>query len=151
MTAVSDGFIVSFVKRFDPDGTVPTPKVIGREDVERWLFEFQRCIRSKNYTKARTLFHSRVIAFGTSVNRADSLDRLEERQWRKRWPDNGRFEYLVKSASVIPGAGMFVVAVEWCVPSPVIGANGRNGRATLVLLDFDGKLLCAHSHHSELI
>lgn len=129
----------------------PTPRVLGQEDVQRWLFDFQRAIRSKNYEAGKKLFHRNVIAFGTTINRADVLEPLVEFQWRVSWPHNAKFEYLVKEACVIPAPGLFVVAVEWFVPAILIGGNPRWGRATLVLGNFEGKLLCIHSHHSERV
>lgn len=128
---------------------VPVPKVLGQEDIQRWLFGFQRAIRSEDYEAGKKLFHRNVVGFGTNVTRADSLETLVEHQWRARWPNNGKFEYLVKDVRVIPAPGLFVIALEWFVPSVIVGGHTRLGRATFVLADFDGKLLCVHSHHSE--
>lgn len=117
--------------------------------MQRWLLDFQRAIRGEDYEQGRKLFHPNVVAFGTSVNRADSLDALEECQWKVRWPNNASFEYLVKEAKVIPAPGMFVVAIEWFVKSKIIRGSPRTGRATIVLGDFEGKLLGLHTHHSK--
>lgn len=126
------------------------PNPPGKAEVLRWLGDFQKAIQHEDYPAGRRLFHQNVVAFGTSVNRADSLDYLEERQWKDRWPRNHHFQYLIQTARVVPSPGMFVVAVEWkCPSSLIVRRPPRSGRATIVLADFEGKLLCVHSHHSE--
>lgn len=123
------------------------PEVPGQEDVLRWIRDFRNAIRSADYTAGKKLFHPKIIAFDSSSARLDGLESLEAK-WQEDWPQNSEFDFLIRDASVIPALGMFVIAVEWCVPSAIVGGNPRLGRSTIVLLNFEGKLLCAHLHNS---
>lgn len=126
----------------------PLPKILGKEDVQNWLLNFKEGIRNQNYESAKSLFHRNVVAFESDPDvRLDSLDDLGQ-AWEVRWPSMAGIEFLEVSARIIPAPGAFMVVVEWVVPAPIVGGHPRLGRSTFLLLDFDGKLLCVHSHSS---
>lgn len=127
----------------------PDPRILGQQDVLQWLTEFQSAITALDFAAARELFHPAIIAFGTTANRADHLTSLCEFEWATRWPGQRDFEFCIGDAKVMPAPGLFVVAVEWKVPSPIIGGKAKWGRSTFALGNFEGKLLCIHSHDSE--
>ena len=126
----------------------PQPRIIGQEDIQRWLLAFQKCVRKRDYEKSRELFHSNVIGFGTESKRDNNIVDLDANDWKKAWGNMLAFEFVIKDAGVIPAPGMFVIAIDWLSRSPIYGGSNTNGRATIVLVNFDGKLLCVHSHFS---
>jgi hypothetical protein len=130
------------------DPQKPTRKILGQEDVQQWLFAFQKAVQKADFKSGRALFHKAVVAFETRLNRADDLDALNSGQWHKQWPSEEKFGFLFKEAKVIPVLGAFIIAIEWIVPSNIIGGHPRMGRSTFVLLGFEGKLLCVHVHAS---
>jgi len=128
----------------------PETKATGQQDLQRWLHEFQRCIRKHDYAGAKKLFHANTIGFDTRQGRANSLNDLCEQQWKKSWEFQVGFEFLIQGANLIPAPGLFIIVIEWEAHSTIIGGNRKHGRSTFVLVDFEGKLLCVHSHNSEV-
>lgn len=121
--------------------------MLGQEDVQRWLFDFQRAVIHEDPEAAKKLFHRNVIGLEYGRPRADSIELLAF-QWSEQWKNRKAFSFLMQDTRVIPAPGMFVVVTEWMVPSSILGGNPMLGRTTFVLANFEGKLLCVHLHNS---
>lgn len=119
--------------------------------VIQWLRLFQECVRRRDYETAATLFHSKVVAFGTICQEVTNLDELIEKQWKQRWPINLNFTFQLEQLSIIQCAcPNWVIAVKWQTDPILTGGEKRNGRCTLLLRSFEAekKMLCLHSHFS---
>lgn len=114
-----------------------------------WLEQWQNFINASDFLGAREMFSENVTAFGTVAGSVQGLNELEARQWRIVWPriKNFRFGTPVVVTSTATTHGL---AITWS--SLGVAASGRlyprSGRATLLLQDMGGHLVCVHSHFS---
>lgn len=108
-----------------------------RQQIEKWLTDWELCIRKADYKSARNLFAPNVFSFGTHTLVADGLSALEKQQWRHIWSVTSGFHFDIPSARLAWSEDHSVVIVMVCwsstgydnTKSPFI----RNGRATIVL------------------
>ncbi len=114
-----------------------------------WLEQWQGLINTRDFQASRELFSQTVTSFGTVAGDMQSLDELESRQWRMVWPRTKNFAFG-KPVIVASTATTLGLAVTWT--SSGVATDGRlyprAGRATLILQDVDGHLVCVHSHFS---
>lgn len=121
------------------------------QDALRWLETWERLINETNYQSARELFAKDVIGFGTLTGDVAGLDELEYRQWRKMWPTIRNFRFC-DPIVVLPQrySPLSIIICRWSSEGKIAlgGWYDRQGRATLVLEEKEGRLLCTHSHFS---
>ncbi|HUG16548.1 MAG TPA: nuclear transport factor 2 family protein [Thermomicrobiales bacterium] len=63
-------------------------------DLRAWFEEWARLVRAHDFERARGLFHSDVIGFGTRMSVVSGLDHLERDQWRNVWGTIADFRFL---------------------------------------------------------
>ena len=127
----------------------PQRKILGQEDVQRWLFAFQKAICAENQEELEKLFHANTIGFETGKRSASSSDEVVKDHWKELCPNQQHsFAFLMADARVIPAPGMFVVCIKHMTTRKIAGCEPFFGQMTFVLCNFEGKLLCVHSHES---
>ena len=115
-----------------------------------WLLEMERCVRSCDYAGARELFTPEALAFGTRANVARGIDAIDREQWRWTWPRIRDFSFQLEELHCTSGEEAITVAVGW----HSLGVNDdgssfqRPGRATVVLVEREDRLVAIHSHFS---
>lgn len=128
-------------------GRGPTP---SRADVEQWFRTLEQCVRAIDYTRAREIFVSEVVAFGTRAEVVEGLDLLEQNQWRGVWPTIRNFHFdLDQMRWGWSGDAGWAVAV-WS--STGFHADGtpfdRPGRVTALFTWHAGRVCATHTHFS---
>lgn len=125
---------------------------ITNDRVTTWLTHWADHINRRDYSGARALFSPTCGGFGTVANRTEGLDDLIERQWQRVWGRTRGFAFLNDEVRLIHGEDMAVAAVEWISKGldPALDDTPfeRRGRATIVLRDEGGALVCHHTHFS---
>jgi ketosteroid isomerase-like protein len=116
----------------------------------RWMVDFARAVRERDFAAGRRLFAPEVIGYGTVCRRADGLAELERRQWSRVWPVTRDFDFDYRDAvSLACGDGLMVLA-QWrsvgCEGSRELGE--RRGRSTILLRESPGGLQAVHTHFS---
>jgi ketosteroid isomerase-like protein len=115
-----------------------------------WLAEMQRCVRAHDYARAREIFSSDVVAFGSLATMLIGLDDLERDQWQHVWPVIKGFTFT--TFELVAGLSGEVVWIACPWTSEGQGSDGvwrsRPGRMTAVLKQFEGRWLAIHTHHS---
>ncbi len=119
-----------------------------------WLAEWGECIASLDFARARTLFVSEVVGFGTYSDLLVGIDDLEARQWRAVWPAvaDFRFEPVGLWTEVSPDRRLGHLAAGWT--STGAHEDGtpfeRPGRCTVTLrrVAVASPWLGTHTHFS---
>ena len=116
-----------------------------------FLSEMQACVQAVDFVRARPLFAEDVVAFGTYAAVVTGRERLEREQWRNVWPRIRDFRFRLEQMHVLANNGDEVcVVVPW--DSQGTRTDGetfdRPGRATLLLVQRDGRWVASHSHFS---
>jgi ketosteroid isomerase-like protein len=118
--------------------------------VRSWLLAMQECVRERDFERARELFSPGVFGFGTVAPTAEGRESLEQDQWREIWARTTGFTFELDGARSIAFGESACVAAVW--RSLGVRPDGstfeRRGRATLVLVPVDGRLIAVHSHLS---
>lgn len=133
------------------------PNFKNKERISEWLNQFSLKVRNKDFVSAYDLFLEDVKSFGTVINYSKSLDELANNQWRKMWNKTEDFKFL--NPIIISAENPFIVISEWqsTKNKSWLGLNGdfkkennaiRNGRASIVLIEKNGKLKASHTHFS---
>lgn len=110
-----------------------------------WLDDFAACIRDRNIAEARQLFAPDVLSYGTRTAVMTRLDDLAADQWSFVWPATTAFRFL-RVDRIFGFAPTWTIATQW--KSFSASGRARSGRATIVLSDLEGRILCEHSHFS---
>lgn len=129
-----------------PGKPVPNP---NHELLWTWLKLFQEYQRQRNFDAAEHLFHEKVIAFGLNENAIYGLKNLRADEWEVQWKNQVSFTLGLQEAKIVPHPSLLMVALPYSCRGLIVGSPLKNGRATIVLAVFDGKLLCVHCHFSE--
>lgn len=135
------------VKGCSPKEMKPTtadPIAIAKE----WLTKFEHYIRQRDMCGARSLFHDKVDAFGLEADRVESLQDLQEREWKERWPFWRNFTFDMDKTRIVPANGLILVISQWIANSEIDQSRSHSGRASIVLLCFRTKVGCVHIHMS---
>lgn len=129
------------------------------ESVLGWLERFGACVRAQDFEGGRALFAPEARGFGTVVEQADDLDKLEAGQWRRIWPHTRGFRLLEGSRKVLlsgDGSQACVLALWESEATAKSGPDGRplrrRGRCTLLLERDETASLgwrAIHSHFSK--
>ena len=102
-----------------------------------WLATWDECVVAVDFDRARPLFDSGVVGFGTYSDVVTGLDNLEQQQWRKVWPTIRDFRFDLEGIRPFtsPDRLFGYLAASWS--STGIGEDGttfdRPGRCTVVL------------------
>ena len=105
--------------------------------IRAWLAEWNECVAAVDFARARPLFDSGVVGFGTYSDFVTGLDNLEQQQWRKVWPTIRDFRFDLEGLRLFtsPDRLFAYLATNWS--STGIGQDGttfdRPGRCTVVL------------------
>jgi ketosteroid isomerase-like protein len=120
------------------------------EIASAWLREMERCVREVDFARARLIFASDVVGFGSVATMLVGLDALERDQWRKVWPVIRDFTFETNELRCGLDGDLIWIACPWT--SQGRAADGswkdRPGRMTAVLKRYDGRWLAIHTHHS---
>ncbi len=119
--------------------------------VLQWLREFESACRARDFTAGRRAFAPDAVAFGTWAAAVRGLDNIEREQWRQIWPRIRDFRFEEQPTIQVAGDSAWIAAA-WS--SRATAPDGRpftrEGRATFVLSQRDGRWLAVHSHVSLL-
>ena len=124
------------------------------DSIAGWLAEWGECIACLDFARARTLFDSGVVGFGTFSDLLVGIDDLEARQWRAVWPAISAFRFDLDGlwTEMSPDRRLGHLAAGWTstgahedgTPFP------RPGRCTVTLRRADpaSPWLGTHTHFS---
>ena len=115
-----------------------------------FLMEMQACVRAIDFRGAHALFAEDVIAFGTYASVLTGRQRLEREQWRKVWPNIRGFTFRFDEVRCLGNGECICVVVPWDSLGTRADASTfqRPGRATLLLVEQEGRWVAIHSHFS---
>ncbi len=65
--------------------------------IKLWFKNWESYVIDKDFSSARKLFDIDVVSFGTWMDVVQGLDNLEERQWKKIWPNISNFSFLTET------------------------------------------------------
>jgi ketosteroid isomerase-like protein len=124
---------------------------VTQADIVRWFGTLQTCCRAVDYATARGIFAEDVVAFGTRADIVSGLDNLQANQWSGVWPKIRDFTFDLSQLrwgwSGDEGWGV----VTWT--STGFRPDGtpfhRPGRATVLFVRREGRLLAIHTHFSQ--
>lgn len=106
-------------------------------------------MRNIDYDRAKELFTTNVVGYGTRTRRAQGLGELVKEQWERIWPKTCGFEFNMDELDFFHDAHMAHVAVTWRSYAKHFGTRmRREGRASLLLVGTNKKIKCAASHFS---
>jgi ketosteroid isomerase-like protein len=119
-----------------------------------WLKEFERCVRTIDYNKCKTMFYSDAYCYGTLVESVNSLDGLFKQQWSQVWVNIKDFSFYLDHLQYETDdhGKMACLILPWT--SQGFHKDGtsfkRHGRATILLLrdSQNGQLRARHTHFS---
>jgi ketosteroid isomerase-like protein len=119
-------------------------------DIRDWLESFSAAVRARCYECGRDLFDPAVLGFGTRAARADGLDALEARQWRKIWETTRDFRFDLGSARCESAGERAWIGATWSSTGLLPGGATfpRSGRATIVLVRTPDGWRAVHTHFS---
>lgn len=119
--------------------------MVPRVTVSEWLYTFATAVRARDYDAARVGFVDDVVAFGTVVPSAYTLDQLEAVQWRPVWEVTRDFEF--HNIRIDERVDRATVSALW---SSTYVADGtlRRGRATILLQHIGRRWRATHTHFS---
>lgn len=120
------------------------------DEIARWLDEFAAAVRGVDYATGRRLYAPDVVGFGSVADRADGLDDLVARQWRRVWGVTRGFRFVdAGRVCRVVGDTAWVAADWWSQGgNPADGWYDRTGRVTIVLERRAGRWLAVHTHYS---
>lgn len=127
------------------------PRLIpDRAAIETWFRTLEACVRAIDYARARDIFASDVVAFGTRAEVVEGLDLLEANQWRGVWPTIRDFTFdLGQLHWGWSGDAGWAITVWTSTGFHPDGARfPRPGRATITFERREDRLLAVHSHFS---
>jgi putative methionine-R-sulfoxide reductase with GAF domain len=121
-----------------------------RQSVMNWLKQFELLINQRAYDQAALLFAEDVFSFGTLQLEMSGLETLKNEQWRRVWPNIHEFKF--GKPEIITDRKQAVIMCRWSslAKAKNLEIYHREGRASLVLQDFEGNLKCVHSHLSMM-
>ena len=67
------------------------------KSVALFFLEWEKYVQNQNFSSAKKLFDHNVVSFGTWMDVVQGLDNLEERQWKKIWPNISNFSFLTET------------------------------------------------------
>jgi ketosteroid isomerase-like protein len=120
------------------------------EPLRDWFRQWNACLQTVDFARARALFDANVSGFGTHADIVFGLDRLEADQWRNVWPLIADFRFDVERLHGAVNGREAWAACPWT--STGFHEDGRAfarpGRAT-VILHHDGTAWRGlHTHFS---
>jgi len=118
------------------------------DQFKNWLNNFEECVNNKDYNSAKALYGYSAKNFGTRNSYSSNMDEYVENQWKVVWELSRMFKF---NDVIDFNQYCNYVAVTWQNETK----NGsvftlRQGRATFIFENFNGNLLCVHSHFSTL-
>lgn len=120
-----------------------------------WLEDFAGNVRSRDFVRARVLFHRDALGFGTVARVANGRAEIEKGQWRRVWTRTSGFRFVRAGSRIeLSDDGLLaVVMAEWRAcnqAAPKRMVLDRRGRATIVLrrMEVNGTWLAHHTHFS---
>lgn len=118
-------------------------------EILTWLSDFQNAVVKRDFASGRNLYSESPNMFGTRVNFSTNIQEYFEQQWRVIWESSWDFKFT-KIIEINTNANMGFCAVTWSNMTRV-GTEPiyREGRATFIFQNLDGKLQAVHSHISE--
>jgi ketosteroid isomerase-like protein len=128
--------------------------MVTREDRDaliEWLRDFETCVRSVDFDRARRLFEPDVSAFGTYQAVIRGLDQLAREQWANIWPNTSDLTYRTDELTYDIAGDVAWVACPWDSTghAPDGTTYSRPGRVTVGLRrGSDGRWRATHTHHS---
>ncbi|NBD19565.1 hypothetical protein GTZ97_02605 [Aquabacterium fontiphilum] len=120
-------------------------------DVREWLTTWEQHIRQLRFDEAEQLFDVNVHSYGTVMSVVTGRPALVAHQWRAVWPRTRGFRFVPESIKGWGCHGLFSIAAQWS--SEGLDAHSgepfqREGRATMVLHELDGRWHAVHTHLS---
>jgi ketosteroid isomerase-like protein len=118
--------------------------------LEKWLKDFSEAVRKRDFASGENLFEDGTVSFGTVCFRAENLDELVARQWRRVWPRTADFDFDYASARAIVTGDSATVVTGWRSSGFDHDGNSveRSGRATIVLQKSAAGWKAIHTHFS---
>ncbi len=116
-----------------------------------WFRQMQSCVRAIDYERAKPLFNSEVIGFGTYQEIMFGLENLALRQWHNVWPSIREFTFDLDQLHLDGDGAVAWGACPWS--SQGFKPDGttfyRPGRVTVAFRrNESGKWLATHTHFS---
>ncbi|MFN8513404.1 MAG: nuclear transport factor 2 family protein [Thermomicrobiales bacterium] len=78
-----------------------------------WLTEMQSCVQAVDYDRAKALFHSDVVGFGTYAGVLEGLDNLVAGQWANIWPTIRDFTFDLAEIRATADGDLLWAACPW--------------------------------------
>ncbi|MGN6673951.1 MAG: YybH family protein [Thermomicrobiales bacterium] len=115
-----------------------------------WLTELQAAVRAVDYERGKAIFRPDVVGFGTFTGVLDGLDHLAADQWMNVWPRIREFTFRLDDLRVGRAGALLWAACPWDSRGtrPDGTTYDRPGRATVILVQDDGRWRAAHTHFS---
>ena len=120
-------------------------------DVARqWLREMQECTNTQDYARARRLCAPDVVLFSIRTNVEVGVDAVEREQWRQAWPSVREFAFRLGEVYCFGGEQGLTAAVQgdMQLARPDGTTVPMSNRATVTLVQRDGRWVAAHLHFS---
>jgi ketosteroid isomerase-like protein len=129
-----------------PRADDPNLVSIARE----FLLEMQTCVQAVDFERARPLFADDVVAFGTFASVVSGREALEAQQWRNIWPVIQDFRFRLADLRCLGTTEAVCLVVAWdSLGRRRDGSTfDRPGRATVLLVQRNGRYVALHSHFS---
>jgi ketosteroid isomerase-like protein len=124
------------------------------EGVKRWLSDWERAIRERDFDAGRALFDEAASGFGTVTERTWSREELVDRQWRPVWSRTTGFAFDSGDLEVRISQDGTMATAHGRWSSKGVDTEGtareRLGRCTIVLArpGGDAPWRCIHTHFS---
>lgn len=124
------------------------------QSVEKWLSDWERAIRERDFKAGGALFCENASGFGTVTERTRTRAELIDQQWRKVWPRTQGFAFDQSDLSITmsPDSLMAVAHARWTSDGADENGNPRKraGRCTVALVrdGSEGQWRCLHTHFS---
>ena len=115
-----------------------------------WFAELQAAVRAVDYERGKAIFRHDVVGFGTFTGVLDGLDHLAADQWMNVWPRIRDFTFRLDDLRVGRAGALLWAACPWDSRGtrPHGATFERPGRATVILMQDDGRWRAAHTHFS---
>ena len=129
-------------------------EIEDHQSISTWLGQWGECIAALDFARARTLFVSEVVGFGTYSDLLVGLDDLESRQWRMVWPTIADFRFDLPGVwtETSPDRRLAHLATGWTSTGhdPEGRPFERPGRCTVTLRrgEVAAPWLGTHTHFS---
>ena len=122
----------------------------AEHSIREWFREMERHTQNLDFTSARKLMASDVLAFSTRTNVMTGVEALVEEQWTPTWPSLRDFTYDLDQLHVRVSGDFAWAVLPW--RSTGFNSDGtsfpRPGRATIIFEQQNGVWLAIHSHYS---